>query len=104
VGCAIVANRAPMPAELDEIVGAHPRIHTAEGLFYRDALCSGARALGLTPIVIAPRELDAHAAKTIGVRPSEIARLLIAAGRAVGRPWAKDQKMAALAAWSILGP
>jgi hypothetical protein len=28
--------------------------------------------------------------------------LLADAGRAVGRPWAKDQKLAALAAWTVL--
>src|SRR5205814_4572156 len=35
--CAVVARHGELPA-LEEIVSAHPRIHTAEGLFYRDVL------------------------------------------------------------------
>lgn len=86
--CAIVANAAPLAWSLADIVAAHPRIHTAEGCFYRDALAAAARELDLDVHVIAPKELDA----------SRVAAL---AGK-VGRPWGKDQKLAALAAWTIM--
>jgi hypothetical protein len=92
VACAIVAQTPAMPAALEEIIAAHPRIHAAEGCFYRDVLRRAAEANRLTANVISPRSLDfaAHAA------------LLAEAGRAAGKPWAKDQKLAALAAWSLL--
>jgi hypothetical protein len=92
VGCAIVAQKAALPASLEEIIAAHPRIHAAEGCFYRDVLRGAAEANGLTASVIPPRSLDfsAHSA------------LLAEAGRGAGKPWAKDQKLAALAAWSLL--
>jgi hypothetical protein len=102
VGCAIAAKRGAMPGSLAEIVAAHPRIHTAEGCFYRDALVAAAEALGLAVAVIAPKDLAARAALGAKVSAEAIAPLLVAAGKAAGRPWAKDQKDAALAAWAIL--
>ena len=87
--CAIVARPAPLAWSLADIVAAHPRIHTAEGCFYRDALASAARQLDIDVLVIAPKELD----------PARVGDLVTK----VGRPWGKDQKLAALAAWTALG-
>ena len=91
-GIAIVAKDTPMLASLEEIVAAHPRIHTAEGRFFRDVLRRAAEANRLEVRVVPPDALDLVSA----------AALLAAAGRAAGRPWGKDQKIAALAAWSLL--
>lgn len=92
VACAVVASVAPMPASLEEIVATHARIHAAEGCFYRDVLLQAAEANRLPTRVVPPRSLDLD-----GKAP-----LLADAGRAVGKPWAKDQKLAALAAWTVL--
>jgi hypothetical protein len=92
LACAIVAKDAPMLASLAEIVAAHPRIHTAEGRFYRDVLRRAADANRLKVRIVSPKVLGLAAA----------AALLADAGRQVGKPWGKDQKMAALAAWSLL--
>jgi hypothetical protein len=92
VACAIVASGAPMRASLEEILAAHPRIHTAEGCFYRDVLLRAAEANRLPSRIVPPRSLDLDGK----------ALLLADAGRAVGKPWAKDQKLAALAAWTVL--
>jgi len=102
--CAIVANEAnegdALP--LDDILAAHPRIHTAEGRLYRDALRAAADAIGLPTRFIPPRSVETAAAKAMRVRPGELPALLVDVGRAVGRPWAKDQKAASLAAWTLL--
>lgn len=87
--CAIVAKGGAMP-ELDAVLASHPRIHTAEGIFYRDVLVEAARAAGLRVHSIAPSELDAKD------------RRLGEVGRAVGKPWNQDWKLAALAAWRVL--
>jgi hypothetical protein len=92
VACAVVASVTPMPGSLEEIVSAHPRIHTAEGCFYRDVLLRAAEANRLPSRIVPPRSLDLDGK----------ALLLADAGRAVGKPWAKDQKLAALAAWTVL--
>jgi hypothetical protein len=79
--CAVVAKSGTIPS-LPEILQSHPRMHTCEGYFYRDVLCE---ACGIPTKVVAPASLDA----------SKVGKLAAA-------PWGKDQKLAALAAWSIM--
>jgi hypothetical protein len=78
--CAIVAKPGA-PGALDDILASHPRLHTAEGAFYRDIF---GEASGLPFQVIPPKLLDT----------TKI-------GKLSGPPWGKDQKLAALAAWSV---
>jgi hypothetical protein len=79
--CAIVGNDR-VAGELDEILAAHPRIHTAEGCFFRDVF----REACPVPVrLVAPASLD----------PSTV-------GKIASPPWGRDQKLAALAAWSLL--
>jgi hypothetical protein len=80
--CAIVAKTGD-PGELDEILASHPRIHTAEGCFYRGVLRE-ACAIGVR--VIPPAALD-H---------SKV-------GKLAPPPWGRDQKLAALAACAAIG-
>ncbi len=84
--CAVVAKGGAM-LPLADIVAAHPRIHTAEGCFYRDLLAEAAAAAGMQPRIIAPRSLDAKDERLLRV------------GKVVGRPWTVDWKLAVLAAW-----
>ena len=101
VCCAVVAKDPALPS-LGEILAAHPRIHSAEGRFYRDVLEAAIRERGVTVRVLSPLRLEEVAAKAMKLGVGEIAPLLDAAGRVAGRPWAKDQKVAALAAWTVL--
>jgi len=79
--CAIVAKPGD-PGSLDEILASHPRIHTAEGCFYRDVF----RDACTPPVhLVPPASLDVS---TIG--------------KLAPPPWGRDQKLAALAAWSAL--
>ncbi|PYR33366.1 MAG: hypothetical protein DMF93_25430 [Acidobacteria bacterium] len=87
--CAIVAKPGAMPA-LDTILASHPRIHTAEGMLYRDVFVEAATANGLEARVVPPSSLNA-------TDPA-----LVAAGRIVGKPWNRDVRLAALAAWLSL--
>jgi hypothetical protein len=80
--CAIVA-RDRDPGPLERILAAHPRIHTAEGCFYRDVF----REASPVPVrLVSPADLD----------PSKV-------GKLAGPPWGRDQRAAALAAWTVLG-
>jgi hypothetical protein len=88
-GCAIVAGAAAMPP-LERIVASHPMMHTAEGLFFRDALRAGAEAAGLAVEIVPAKRLDAKDPRLTDV------------GRAVGKPWNADVKLATLAAWAVL--
>jgi hypothetical protein len=79
--CAIVAKEGATRA-LGEVLASHPRIHAAEGFFYRDVV----RDACAIPIrIFPPSSLD----------PSKVGKLAAA-------PWGRDQKLAALAAWSAL--
>jgi hypothetical protein len=89
--CAIVARPNPMPP-LAQVVASHPMIHTAEGLFYRDVLRAAAEQVGVSVQVVSPKTLDTKNAR------------LTAVGRAIGKPWNADFKLAALAAWTVLEP
>jgi hypothetical protein len=77
---AIVAKDGPLP-DLDTILATHMRIHSAEGLFYRDVF---REACQIPCCIIPPASLD------IG-----------AAGKVATKPWGRDQKLAALAAWQV---
>jgi hypothetical protein len=80
--CAIVA-RPGEAGDLEAVLESHTRIHSAEGCFYRDVL---SEACTVPVVAVPPASLDASAV-----------------GKLAGPPWGKDQKLAALAAWSLLG-
>jgi hypothetical protein len=80
--CAIVAKNGAVPS-LDEILASHPRMHTCEGFFYRDVL---REACAISTHIVPPASLDV----------SKV-------GKLAPPPWGRDQKLAALAAWAIMG-
>ena len=89
------------PASLRSL---HVRAHALEGRLYRDAVEAALSACGLTCNVFVEREVVAQAAALIGKDPSELKGTLNALGRAVGRPWGAQEKMATIAAWVGLVP
>lgn len=79
--CAIVAKEGEV-GDLDDILASHPRIHTAEGRFYRDAF----RDACAVPVhIVPPSSLD-----------------ISGIGKLAPPPWGRDQKLAALAAWTVI--
>jgi hypothetical protein len=79
--CAIVAKDRD-PGTLDDVLASHARIHAAEGCFYRDVL----RDACTIPVrLVSPKALD----------PSKV-------GKLAGPPWGRDQRIAALAAWTVM--
>ena len=79
--CAVVA-REGKASDLSEALASHPCIHRGEGCFYRDVFCD---ACSVPAHVIPPASLD-------------VSRV----GKLAPPPWGRDQKLAALAAWSRL--
>lgn len=80
--CAIVAKEGE-PGDLAAVMQSHPRIHTAEGYFYRDVFRD---ACPMPACIVPPSSLDV----------SKV-------GKLAAPPWGRDQKLAALAAWSLIG-
>lgn len=81
----IVVGNQPLTASIEEILASHPLLHTAEGAMYRESIRQACQALEIAVTAIPAREL----------KPS---KKLDAIGKAAGRPWAKDQRDACLAA------
>jgi hypothetical protein len=78
---AIVAKDGVL-ADADMALSAHSRIHSAEGLFYRDIFRD---ACQVPCRIIPPASLD-----------------ITTVGKLATKPWGIDQKRAALAAWQAM--
>lgn len=79
--CAIVAKDGIL-GNLEATLATHMRIHSAEGFFYRDVF------RGACPV---PCRIVPAAALNIA-----------AVGKIATKPWSRDQKLAALAAWQVM--
>jgi hypothetical protein len=101
VGAAVAAAR-PLPADLAEILGSHPLVHTAEGQLFREALVEAAEHRRLPVTRFAQPQLYEEAAGQIGTTDASLRAQLTGLGRALGPPWRQDQKEAAAAAWLAL--
>ena len=86
-GCVVLTGSGKPLPELAKILAAHPLIHTAEGVMFREALINGARQLGLSTGTVPEKSVDAAVLE-------EIAGL----GKLIGPPWTQDQKLATVAA------
>ena len=102
VGAAMVAAPAKVLPPIESILKAHPLVHAAEGELYRRVFAGAAAAIGARPKRVAPDALEPRAAAALGLTPAKLAARLAALGKASGKPWAADQKQAALAAWLTL--
>jgi hypothetical protein len=69
----------------------------------REAIRGAARAAAVTLKDVHKNGLLAQAARDLGLSDTQLAKQLDGIGRAAGRPWAKDQKDACLAALIALG-
>jgi hypothetical protein len=78
---AIVAKDGILP-DLDAVLSTHMRIHSAEGFFYRDVF---REACQIPCRIIPPDSLN-----------------IAAVGKLAAKPWGRDQKLAALAAWQVM--
>ena len=88
--------------KIDSILKVHPLVHAAEGELYRRVFATAARAVGAGPTRVAAGDLTQRASKALEMTPAKLTARLSALGKASGKPWAADQKEAALAAWLAL--
>src|SRR5205807_2513560 len=91
------ASGRPLP-QLEKILASHPLIHTAEGVFFREAVRRACEKLKIPVTGIRERELEEEADKKFGSAARKMHKRIDDMGKIVGAPWTKDQKSAALAA------
>ena len=87
VGCAVLTGSGKPLPELKKILSAHPQIHTAEGVMFREVLLWAAKKSRLPVIAVPEKSLDAKSLERIA-----------SLGKLIGPPWTQDQKFATLAA------
>jgi len=97
----LLGSGKPLP-ELARILAAHPLIHTAEGVFFRDVLRSACEACGLAVAGVREREALERCAAALGKPASELQARLSAMGKSLGPPWTQDEKLSAAAALALL--
>ena len=96
----VVGGNRQLP-ELARILVSHARLHAAERNLYEEALVEGATRAGL-PVTTVPAtgKLLAHASEQLGV--AELGSVVAGLGAAIGPPWQKDHREAAVAALDAL--
>ena len=100
--CGVLLGGGRALPELAKILASHPLLHTAEGVFFRQALIDAGRERGLPVRAVKERDLLDTCAAELKLAPALIDRHLAEWGRALGPPWRQDEKFAALAAWLAL--
>ncbi len=84
------------------IANQHIRAHAQEGRLFRTVVQAATARHRIRATVLLERELLAVAASALGETPHHIQQAAAELGRAVGRPWRTEEKMAAVAAWLVL--
>jgi len=87
---------------LEAILAAHPLIHTAEGVFFRDVLKRACEACGIEVVGIRESEVLERCAAALKVSADELPTRLSEMVKAMGRPWTQDEKLATAAGLTIL--
>lgn len=99
--CVLTSSGRPLGA-LETTLASHALIHTADGEHFRAALQEVLEGRGVAVSRVAEKVVAAELARALGVPEARAKDEVAALGRAAGRPWAADQKLAAAAAWVVL--
>lgn len=87
---------------LEAIGSPHIRAHAAEGVLFRRVLEHAAKTNRLSSRTFSERAFEDLAAAELGLTAAVLRSRVAELGRALGRPWRADEKMAATAAWLAL--
>jgi hypothetical protein len=102
VASAVVAGGEGHLPALAAILRSHALVHAAEGRLYRSVLARASEACAIPVVFVSAQELPARVARATGLGEKRVVSILADIGRASGKPWTKDEKLAALAAWLAL--
>lgn len=99
VACGVLVGSGRLPETLEGILKSHPALHTAEGIFFRDAIIGAAESCKLPVRRTKEKELFDTASVQFGMDAVELRERIDGMGKILGSPWGQDEKYAALAAW-----
>lgn len=95
--CVLTAAGRPLP-DVKTILKSHALIHSAEGEFYRDAICTACNRMSIAVRRVRERDMDVEIQKLPRGARERVAEF----GKLVGPPWTADEKMSAFGAWLML--
>ena len=101
-GCAILMAAGRTLPPLEKILAAHPLLHTAEGVFFREAFAKACESQNIPVTKIKERDLENAVKEKFGHSAARMIWMVQSLGRTVGAPWTTDQKNATLAALLLL--
>ncbi len=101
VAAAVAQGSVPVPP-LEQVLKSHMMLHHAEGQLYCEALAETAANCGLQVVRFEAKGVYSALGEAIGCSADEAMTRVAALGATAGKPWAKDQKQAAAAAWLAL--
>ena len=101
-GCGVLSASGRALPSLKQILASHALIHAAEGEFYRDALARACARERIAVVRIRERDALRQASDQLHRPEAKMQERLVSLGKSLGPPWTQDQKLAALAAWSLL--
>jgi hypothetical protein len=97
-GCAILMAAGRTLPPLERILAAHPLLHTAEGVFFREAFAKACESHKISFAKIRERDLKGALKEEFGRDAARVSSNVQGLGRTVGPPWTTDQKNSTLAA------
>jgi hypothetical protein len=101
-GCAILMAAGRTLPPLERILAAHPLLHTAEGVFFREAFAQACESHKIPVTKIRERDLESALKEKFGRNAARVRNDVQQFGRTIGPPWTADQKNATLAALLLL--
>jgi hypothetical protein len=102
VGSGILLASERLLPPLAAILRSHALIHTAEGEFFREVLVAANEHCSLQVTKVKERDIWEAATRVFGLPFEGLQRHIGQLGNSVGPPWRQDQKIASLAAWTVL--
>jgi len=100
-GAAVLLGAGKPLPDVAKILAAHPLIHTAEGVFFREVVRRACERCGLAVTGIKEREVLEQCAAALNVPVVELQARLSAMGKKLGPPWTQDEKLSAAGALII---
>jgi hypothetical protein len=101
-GCTILMASGRALPPLERILAAHPLLHTAEGVFFREAFAKACDSNHIPVTKVKERDLEAALKEKFGRNAARIKKKIQLLARTVGSPWTTDQKLATLSALLVL--
>ena len=102
IGCAILMASGRTLPPLEKILAAYPLLHTAEGVFFREAFAKACESNKIPVTKIKEPELENALKEKLGRAAAGCRKKVQLLGRTIGSPWTTDQKNATLAALLLL--